>query len=69
MAMIRVIGIVMVKVIALGLGPGHWSAKRVSNNLALKNVILVSQSLVSEKIAKFRNWKLFLGLVSRIFKS
>ena len=36
MAILKVIVIVMVKVIALGLSPGHWSATRVSNNLVLK---------------------------------
>ena len=36
MAMLRVIVIVMVKVIALGPSPSHWSATRVSNNLVLK---------------------------------
>ena len=66
MTMLRVIVIVMVKVIALGLSPGHWSATRVSNNLVLKNLVLVLENLVSGKIAEYQNGKLFLGLVSRI---
>ena len=66
MAMLRVIVIVMV----IALGPGHWSAQKVPNNLVLKHfLVLVSENLVSEKIAEYPNGKLFLGLVSRIFKS
>ena len=69
MAMLKVIVIVMVKVIALGLSLGHWSATRVSNNFVLKNLVLVSENLVSEKIAEYRNWKHFHGFLSRIPES
>ena len=71
MAMLKVIVLVMVKVIALSLSPGHWSrsATRVSNNFVLKNLVLVSENLVSQKIAEYRNWKHFHGFLSRIPES